>query len=1402
MDFLKVAAKTIKQRPIEVVQVYPSFFTVKSKDLMIRGNDFYAIWDPDKGMWSQNQDDVISLVDRELKDFADDYSKKHPDVKIEISYLRDLDSGYLKKWKQYVQKLAADHYHQLDTKITFANTEVKRSDYVSKRLSYNVEKGDHSAWDKLVDTLYSESERRKIEWAIGSIVTGNSPKIQKFFVFYGAGGTGKSTILNIIQMLFEGYWSPVDSKSLGMATNAFALEQFKTNPLIAVDHEGNLSQIKENSLLNVISSHDVVTVNEKFKSPYASRINAMLFIGTNKPVRITDAKSGLLRRLIDIHPTGEILPEKVYNKLMKQIPFQLGAIAYHCEQVYEEYKDYYNHYIADDMMDETNDFYNFLEDHYDLYSKYDQVTLSQAWEDYKQYCEYAKVQYPYPKRQFKSELKNYFDHFNSHGYDKDGNRVWNVFTGFRTNKFQYKKSEEPIKRLDDEDSWLIFKNQESLFDKQFASCPAQYAVEDEETGNVRPQYKWDNCKTTLKDIDTTKQHYVMTPEQYVMFDYDMKGEDGKKSFQKNFEAASKMPPTYAELSRSGSGIHLIYRYDGDVTKVSNLYSENVEIKTFPNDKKSAMRRLLTKCNDIPIAKINSGLPLKGEKKKVINQGAAKTEADLQRLIAKALKKEINGCASTRQSIDFIYMILEDAYNNGVEYDLTKMKAAVNHFAGNSTHQAAYCMAMVPKMHFKSEEISQIPDDLYDSDGFYFFDIEVFKNFLCVCIYHMTQEQYDRLLKMSQKEIIEWFKKLGPKDCVKLINPGPNDISVLLSGKFKLIGFNCRRYDNHVMYGRSNGFSNMQCYRSSKAIINNEPNCFFGNAYDVSYTDVFDFCAKKQSLKKWEIEYGFYHLENEYDWDEPLDKSHWEEVTNYCCNDVIATAVVFILNHGDFVARQILSALSGLNVNATTNQHTTRIIFGTNKHPGLVYTDFRTGKQYGPGENFKMPVISEGEYLKVKDCWKDEIYQGMNPPKNCFPGYFLVKGHDGKLHNMYRGVDLGFGGYVYANPGMYLDGAITEDVASEHPHSIKELNLFGEYTQNFVDLMDARIDIKHKDYEAAGKLFGGKLAPYLTNNDDAKALSKALKIAINSVYGLTSASFDNAFRDARNINNIVALRGALFMKTVQDAVEAKGYHVIHIKTDSIKIEKPDNDILNFVIDMGHKYGYDFETEHTWKRICLVNNAVFIGQHGADDPDEPLTWEAVGAQFQIPYVFKTLFSHEEIKFEDMCETKSVSTALYLDVNDDLPDVTEYEAVRAIRRKGEAKTKKDQNLLNGYSSLSDKELDSEIAKGHRYSFVGKVGLFCPMQENCGAGELLRKGTDRHGFETYNAATGAKWVEKDKSGNLVEVNRWMEAEVVKQLGKEKFIDRNYYRNLVDEAIRTINKFGSFDEFVSEDAA
>ena len=232
-----IATRTSKRGPVEI---YPKFIIKKSSDLMIRGGDFYAIWIEERGMWSTDEQDAIAIIDRELDRYAEEHRSEY-DGNVKVLHLWDSDSGMIDSWHKYCQKQMRDSFEMLDEKLIFSNAETNKKDYASKRLNYPLEPGSIKAYDKLISTLYSEEERHKIEWAIGSIVSGDSKKIQKFMVLYGAAGTGKSTILNIIQKLFDGYYSVFDAKALGSSSNSFALEAFKTNPLVAIQHAGDLS---------------------------------------------------------------------------------------------------------------------------------------------------------------------------------------------------------------------------------------------------------------------------------------------------------------------------------------------------------------------------------------------------------------------------------------------------------------------------------------------------------------------------------------------------------------------------------------------------------------------------------------------------------------------------------------------------------------------------------------------------------------------------------------------------------------------------------------------------------------------------------------------------------------------------------------------------------------------------------------------------------------------------------------------------------------------------------------------------------------------------------------------------------------------------------------------------------
>ena len=1243
MDFYEIKERALKSGTTEV---RPAWRVLRFKDLMIRGKSFYAVYNPDTHFWSTEEYDLMRIVDADVARHFKETSER-VEGSVWPRYLGDYDSKTYSDYKAWMSKLP-DVYHPLDGGILFADQTPRREDYATRTLTYSLSDDPCPAYDELMSTLYDPDEREKLEWGIGSVFTGDSKWIQKFFVLYGSAGSGKSTFLNLLSRLLDDHIRHFDAAALGLVSDQFALEPFKTNPRVAIQHDGNLSRISDNSRLNSLISHERMVMNEKGKSLYEFKSEAMLFIGTNLPVRITDAKSGLTRRLIDVEPSGRKLDIHRYNDIMSRIEDERGSIVRHCIEVYKaKGSSYYDDYKPIGMMSKTNPIFNFLDFYRDELKDEEGLPLRRIYDMYKEYSQTYSDGNMYPMYKFKDEIRDYFEEF----HDRlmiDGTYRRKVYKGLRESKFsQGEKLESPIP------DWTDMSERDSYLDELYKDQPAQYANE-----NGLPAYRWDDVTTTLKDLDTRKEHYVLVPERDIVIDIDL-----DKDRTRCLEEARKWIPSYAELSRSGGGVHIHYRYPGDPSELSRMVAPGVECKVYSG--KSALRRRLTECTDHQgLTEVEVGyLPVKEQP--VIKQEVMQSEKSIRKLISRNLRKEIH--PGTKPSIDFIKKILDDAYESGMSYDVSDIRQKVLTFAMKSTHQADYCIKLVQEMHFSSEHDHEEEFEEPTDDTPIIFDVEVFPNLF----------------------LVNW-KVRGSDEIQRMINPTPNEISDL--AEKKLVGFNNRRYDNHILYGRMLGYSNEQLYHLSRKIITNLIREGFKEAYNLSYTDIYDFAAKKQSLKGWEIELGIHHKELGLPWDEPVPEDRWEEVAAYCDNDVIATEKVWDHLEADWEARQILASIAGLPVNSSTNNLTTRIIFQGQRNTQ--------------------------QYLRYTDL------------SEMFPGYKYEYGK-----STYRGEEVGEGGYVYAEPGYHENVALL-DIASMHPTSIENLQLFGPYTKRYSELKRARILIKHKELDEARKILNGALAPYLDDESNLDALAYALKIALNSTYGLTAAKFDNPLRDPRNVDNIVAKRGALFMVDLKHFVQEKGYTVAHIKTDSIKIPNADDRIISEVFEFGRRYGYVFEHEATYDRMLLANDAVYI----AHDKDG---WHATGKQFQEPLVFKTIFSGDPLDLEDVAQTRSVTTRMFLEFGED-----------------------------------DRK------------FVGRVGSFLPVVPGTpGAGRLVRENhrTDKEGNEliSYGDVSGCKGY------------RWLDYEDVQGDWRDVYDDR-YGRQLVDAAMDQIRKWTDVDAFLT----
>ena len=206
---------------------------------------------------------------------------------------------------------------------------------------------------------------------------------------------------------------------------------------------------------------------------------------------------------------------------------------------------------------------------------------------------------------------------------------------------------------------------------------------------------------------------------------------------------------------------------------------------------------------------------------MVDVSQIRSEKELRRRIEKNLRKEVMGY--TKPSMDLIAKILDDAYNSGLKYDVSDLYSDLMAFAIGSTNNSDYCLKLLKKMKLQSEDTDHIEVKEISEEGeppIVFYDVEVFPNLL----------------------LVNWKLAGANNKVIRMINPKPVEIENLT--KYRLIGFNNRRYDNHILWAAMIGYSNEEIYEVSQKIIGKSPNAFFREAYNLSYTDVYDFCSTK------------------------------------------------------------------------------------------------------------------------------------------------------------------------------------------------------------------------------------------------------------------------------------------------------------------------------------------------------------------------------------------------------------------------------------------------------------------------------------------------------------------------------------------------------------------------------
>jgi putative DNA primase/helicase len=147
--------------------------------------------------------------------------------------------------------------------------------------------------DKFFKDLVGE-DKKQILYELCAYCLYRGYPAQYFFFLYGTGQNGKSTFVNLlVRLLGKNNVSGVDLRSF--QNNRFA-KALLFEKLLNVSREVDESTIRETSVLKELTGGDLITAEEKFKTPFSFTNHAKILIQANSIPATADKTDAFYRR--------------------------------------------------------------------------------------------------------------------------------------------------------------------------------------------------------------------------------------------------------------------------------------------------------------------------------------------------------------------------------------------------------------------------------------------------------------------------------------------------------------------------------------------------------------------------------------------------------------------------------------------------------------------------------------------------------------------------------------------------------------------------------------------------------------------------------------------------------------------------------------------------------------------------------------------------------------------------------------------------------------------------------------------------------------------------------------------------------------------------------------------------
>lgn len=209
-------------------------------------------------------------------------------------------------------------------------------DYILQGHNYDLDIGGDAPvtnqWFK--ESFGSQDAANVVKTYIGYMFARTYGSFQKFMILFGAGGDGKSTILNYLRSLIgNNNTSNVDLADLVDRSSA----KFLTSKLYQKDlnYYADIGDgfMEQTSMLKGLTGGDAITGQFKNKTPFEFINHAKLIFSANSLPAFNDFTDGFIRRpvIVEVHKIKNFND----NYLMSEIEKERGAFAYECMRLFK-----------------------------------------------------------------------------------------------------------------------------------------------------------------------------------------------------------------------------------------------------------------------------------------------------------------------------------------------------------------------------------------------------------------------------------------------------------------------------------------------------------------------------------------------------------------------------------------------------------------------------------------------------------------------------------------------------------------------------------------------------------------------------------------------------------------------------------------------------------------------------------------------------------------------------------------------------------------------------------------------------------------------------------------------------------------------------------------------------------